>query len=348
MQVKKLFRSVINLIALLSVFMFFPESAFSASWDCKVITSALTIPFPSTLVIQRDTARNTAVGQPISDWVTTGSHEIYDCTWYGGGSNYNILETLTASNTGGTYSENGITYKIHPTNLAGVGIVVQAISSSSHSSSPSTYDFPWSAGTWAGSVGYSFSITATFQASARLIKTASTVNGGNMTEAQVGTLRTEYQPPTGSYWYTVPISYGGTNVVIASCSVDTPNVNVPLGEHLTTEFTKVGYTTATKDVPVSLDCNAGTRVNVVVQATADTTTTQQGAIKLNSGGATGIAVQLMDKNSTGVKLNQKFLVDTVASEGQYNFNWTAHYLQTSPTVTTGDANTLVTLALSYE
>lgn len=345
MQVKKLYWVVINIIALLSVFILFPKSALSASWDCKVLTSAINIPFPATVVVQRDAA----VGQPITDWVTTGLHDIYDCTWYGGKPEYNIVETLTVSNTGQTYSEDGITYKIHPTNLPGVGIVVQGQGVSTWPGSRlQTYDFPWKNGDgWAGD-GYASDIVATFQASARLIKTESNINGGNLTGAQVGTLRTVNEPDSGKYWYTVPISYNGTNVKVVACSVNTPSVNVPLGEHLTTEFTGVGYTTETKEVPISLDCNADARINVFVYTTIDFSTPQQGAIRIDSGGATGIAIQLMDKYNSGVKLNQKFLVDTVASEGTYDFGWTAHYLQTSPTVTTGPANATVTLSLTYE
>lgn len=345
MQGNPIYRATASFIILLASILCFPGTAFPASWDCQVMTSAYTIPFPSVVVIQRDS--DVAVGQPLSDWFTTGSHEVYDCTWYGGGNNYNILETLTASNTGSTYSENGVTYQIHPTNLAGVGIVVQATSESTFRNQPATYDFPWSAGTWA-TRGYGSNVIATFQASGRLIKTANNINGGYLTGAQVGTLRTEYYPPTGSYWYTVPISYGGTHVMIVACSVNTPTLNVPLGDHLTTEFTGVGYTTTPKEVPISLDCNAGARINVMVQATPDPNSYQQGSIRLLPGGATGIAVQLMDKYGYGVRLNQRFLVGTASSMGQYNFNWTARYLQTNATVTTGDAVTMATLTLNYE
>ena len=342
MQGNPIYRATASFIVLLASILCFPGTAFPASWDCQVITSSINIPLPSTVVVQRDAA----IGQPISDWVTTGSHEIYSCTWYGGGNNYNIIESLTTTNTGETYTENGITYQIHPTNLTGVGIVVQATSESSHSSGPSTYDFPW--GNWAGNAGYNFNITATFQASARLIKTANNISGGNITGAQVGTIKTAYQPPTGSYWYTIPVSYGGTRVMVVACSVNTPTLNVPLGDHLTTEFTGVGYTTTPKEVPISLDCNAGARINVMVQATPDPNSYQQGSIRLLPGGATGIAVQLMDKYGYGVRLNQRFLVGTASSMGQYNFNWTARYLQTNATVTTGDAVTMATLTLNYE
>ena len=121
-----------------------------------------------------------------------------------------------------------------------------------------------------------------------------------------------------------------------------------MGNYLTTEFTGVGHTTTSQPVPIQLNCDAGARINAVVTAMADTSTTQQGAIKLTSGGATGVAVQLLDKNGVGVKFGQKFVVDTVTSAGTYDFGWTARYLQTQSAVTTGNADASATVALTYE
>lgn len=145
----------------------------------------------------------------------------------------------------------------------------------------------------------------------------------------------------------VPVMINGT-VNVTSCLVNTPVVNVPLGEYITSEFTAVNHTTPPVPVPVTLDCFAGARINAVVSAEVDTSTTQQGAIKLTSGGASGVAVQVLDRNNAPVKLNQKFVVDTVTADGQYNFNWTARYLQTQSSVTTGDANASATLTMTYE
>lgn len=89
---------------------------------------------------------------------------------------------------------------------------------------------------------------------------------------------------------------------------------------------------------------------VVATADKDTDTSQQGAIKITAGAssASGIAVQLLDKSNQGVMLNQKFVVGTTTANGQYDFGWTARYIQTKSAVTTGDANASTTLALTYE
>lgn len=141
---------------------------------------------------------------------------------------------------------------------------------------------------------------------------------------------------------------GHVDVLQQSCSLLTPELNVSLGDYLTTDFTGVNSFTPKKPVHILLNCPSDIRINTSVDATADTATRKRGAIKLSYGGATGVAVQLLDRHGLGVQLNQNLEVDTTTSEGVYDFNWTARYLQTQSTVTSGNANATATLALTYE
>ncbi|WP_410529539.1 fimbrial protein (plasmid) [Serratia sp. AXJ-M] len=145
----------------------------------------------------------------------------------------------------------------------------------------------------------------------------------------------------------VPIMATGS-ITIAACSVVTPTVNVPLGSFFVNDFTAVGHTTTSQPVPISLNCNGGARINATI--TADAETSQQGTLKLTAGAgmATNVGVQILDKNGTPVALNQKFVVDTTTADGLYDFGWTARYIQTGSSVTTGPANASATMALTYE
>jgi len=142
------------------------------------------------------------------------------------------------------------------------------------------------------------------------------------------------------------------NVSGGGCSVVTSSLNVPLKNHSITEFTGVNSTTNSVDVPVQLNCpNSGTKILATLNATKDMSTSQSGAIKINSGGtltATGVAVQMVDGNNNGIPLNSQIQY-IVASPGLFNFGWKARYLQTtSASVTAGDANASASVTIEYE
>ncbi|EKY3120755.1 type 1 fimbrial protein [Cronobacter turicensis] len=143
----------------------------------------------------------------------------------------------------------------------------------------------------------------------------------------------------------------GGSITVPGCSVLTPATSVTLGNHLTTEFTGINSTTASVDVPVQLQCPAGVWVLATLNATPDTSTTQSGAIKLTpSSGLTagGIAVQMLNKQNSGVPIGEVTQLQTTAS-GIFDFGWKARYLQTtSAPVSVGDANVSATVTIDYE
>jgi type 1 fimbria pilin len=58
-------------------------------------------------------------------------------------------------------------------------------------------------------------------------------------------------------------------------------------------------------------------------------------------------VQLLDAQSNPLPLNTSFLAGTAASEGLYNLNWNARYIQTSSQVRSGTANATAVFTLTY-
>lgn len=143
---------------------------------------------------------------------------------------------------------------------------------------------------------------------------------------------------------------GGT-ITAPGCTVVTPSTSVTLGNHLTTEFYGPGSSTASTNVPVELNCpSGGIKVQATLNATADTSTALPGAIKLTpSSGltATGVAVQMLDRNGNGLPVNGTTEYTSSVS-GIMNLGWKARYIQTGATVTAGDANTSATVTLNYQ
>jgi len=240
----------------------------------------------------------------------------------------NVGKTSYLMQYGAAVSGVAHTYR---TNLPGVGI--QLVDSGNV-----YFENPASSISW-GTVGLYYGRTYT----ATLIKTGA-ITPGALAAATIGQGYVENDPST----VFLDVLMGAGNIRVAACSIKTPTVNVALGDYFTTEFTSVGHTTASRPVNIVLDCGTDTRINAVVTANADTS--QQGTMKLTAGTgtATGVGVQLLNSNNNPVALNSKFVVDTTTADGQYTINWSARYIQTASSVTTGQANATATLTLTYE
>lgn len=253
------------------------------------------------------------------------------------------LAYCSSASTGLWTLQNGILASGFPhtynTNVNGVGIKVL---SGLNNNDDHYYDNPPRADQWGGEGSWHGNWAMGFEVT--LIKTGPITSGGD-----IGSFIAQFtlEDQNGALTpFTLHVTGGQVNLL--ACSIDTPELNISMGDHFTTEFTEVGHVTEETKVPIKLNCNSGARINAVITANEDSSTSQQGVIKLNDGGASGIAVQFLDKNDNGLKLNQNFVVDTTTNDGEYDFNWTARYLQTQKVVTTGDANALATLTLTYE
>lgn len=304
-------------IASILLLIFVSLNAFATCTRTGAVTISVNL---NNVLVQRDAP----IGSVIAETQNSAPSGIGLMSCSGGGQSHYLMQYGTAVA--------GFAH-VYTTNLPGVGISVRDSGNVWMDNPPTTLNW----GNQAVNSGRSYHVTLT---------KIGDITPGLLT---VGTLGIGYVESNQSNIYTT-VNLTGGRVDVAACSVDTPVVNVDLGNYLTSEFTAVNHTTVSKPVPVRLDCTAGARINAMITAEADTATTQQGAIKVNAGTGTasGVAVQMLDKNNVPVKLNQKFLVDTTTTAGQFEFNWSARYLQTLSTVMPGDANATATLALTYE
>ena len=147
----------------------------------------------------------------------------------------------------------------------------------------------------------------------------------------------------------VPIYIGSARVTTTGCTVTTPNVPIPMGDLLTSDFTGVGSRTASKSARWSLDCDPGVNGKVVIGSSA--IAGPNGTAKLTGSGqadvATGIGVRLFDENGNAMNLSDT-QIDLATPSGPKDFNYSVAYEQTTATVTAGKANSTLTLTISYE
>ena len=138
---------------------------------------------------------------------------------------------------------------------------------------------------------------------------------------------------------------GNTCVV----SADSKEVNVPLGTIGTRQFLAAGDVSNIK-TPFALnleECGptfAGAKVRFT--GTPDTTNTQ--LLKVDDGGATGVAVELLDSNSKLIPLDTQTEAYGTAGSETVEMKFFARLTATGETVTPGDVSAIATWLVEYQ
>ena len=149
----------------------------------------------------------------------------------------------------------------------------------------------------------------------------------------------------------------GGSILTPTCSVDagSQNITVPLGSVYRNAFGGVGSTTAPSAFSIRLNCNSlpagqGNTVMMTMDATADPSG-QPGTLRLATAGpgpiAGGVGIQVRNALNNPVVFGQAVDVGPSQPAG-YVVSFTARYIQTTGTVTAGQANGLATVTLTYK
>jgi type 1 fimbria pilin len=149
-----------------------------------------------------------------------------------------------------------------------------------------------------------------------------------------------------SYLYTIAV--GASTVTTVACSVLNTAVPVPLGDVNLSQFSGIGSTPGAKDFNVALNCNAGTKVNITLAGTADSSGVA-GVLALSPSTGTvaqGVGVQLLHNNAP-VAFGTPIATGTAASAGNYNIPLVARYYQTADAIGPGQANSSATFTMTY-
>lgn len=145
---------------------------------------------------------------------------------------------------------------------------------------------------------------------------------------------------------------GGGNIMTPSCSLLSPNINVPLGRHLTSEFDHPGSTTSWQSFDIHLNCNQGARIAMRIDATADASSAP-GVMQLDQQkgdmAASGVGIQLWYRPGGGspVVFGRDTYYYTSVYGGAEVVKLQARYYQTGERIIAGKANGTATFTLTY-
>jgi type 1 fimbria pilin len=141
-------------------------------------------------------------------------------------------------------------------------------------------------------------------------------------------------------------------IVDAPCvvSTDSQNQEVVLGQVKKSVFKAVGDKSVSKPFQIKLeDCDitSKTKVNVSFTGVADAADAKLVSVNTEAGAATGVGIGIYDNANKAVDMNTGKSTTTLAT-GQTVLYYTANYVATNATVTTGYGNAEVDFNLSYE
>ncbi len=139
-------------------------------------------------------------------------------------------------------------------------------------------------------------------------------------------------------------------IVDAPCvvSTDSQNQEVVLGQVKKNIFKAIGDKSSSKHFKLEdCDITSNTKVNVSFNGVGDTDDATLVSVNTEAGAATGVGIGIYDNANKLVEMNTGKSTTTLAA-GQTVLYYTANYVATKDTVTTGYGNAEVDFNLSYE
>lgn len=224
-----------------------------------------------------------------------------------------------------------------PTNISGIGIRVR-------------YNggyFPERSSTASTSWGYPGAANWTID----IVKTGMVASSGTIRSGNVAILSQYNTTPRTRFIANTLRFQSSYRINVLSCSLKNSQsvYNVELGDWYDTQFANIGDTSTSVDIPITLTCMAGANIKATVTSTAGYVDINTGKLTLSGADkATGVAIQLLDKNSAPIKLNTKNSLQNNVPAGDYMFNWKARYIKTADKITPGSANATATVNIRYE
>lgn len=316
------------------------------AYECSTVTQSTVLTMPS-VTLQRDLP----VGSLIGSEVVSGSVQAFRCSNTPSPAvNYQEFGVKAY----GTYVTTINGRRIYSTDVAGIGYAVGAISVNNcgytmYVDGSDTGDGNVDNKLICSVNGLMGNQPITGRALIQFYKTAQTTGTGTVSARQVGSfiLRNDqsgWSRPEST------ISIAAFSVTTLACSLSNTVISVPMGTVEKRAFRGQGTWPGdanTRSFTVPLNCNAGTRVNVQIDGSAQNAS--QGVLNLTggSGSASGVGIQLL-YNGSPLPLATPILTGTASSEGAYSIPLQARYYQTSSNITPGAANASATFTLTYQ
>jgi len=150
--------------------------------------------------------------------------------------------------------------------------------------------------------------------------------------------------------YDVLVSVKG-NLIANTCVVaaDSLEKNVPLGDIGTRQLSKAGAVSNIKSpFTLTLEACGPTFSGVKIRFSGTPDDSDPRLIKVAEGGATGVAVQILDKEGALVPLDTQTTAYGVAGNNSVQMNFYARLTATGPEVTAGDVSAIATWTTEYQ
>lgn len=182
-------------------------------------------------------------------------------------------------------------------------------------------------------------------------KTGQVTQSNSLKSGHIGRLTQHNTIPNNSTWNISSLNMpaNAIKINVVKCTTNSPNYTINLGDRYDTQFKNIGDASASVNIPITLSCAAGTNIKTTVTSSAGYADASTGKINLSgANSAKGVAIQLLDKNNTPIKLNVKNNLQNNVPNGNYIFNWKARYIKISNNITPGKANSTATVNIRYE
>lgn len=143
------------------------------------------------------------------------------------------------------------------------------------------------------------------------------------------------------------LSYNIASGVITQSSCELTGASaipVNMGEVKGNDFNGKGSTLKPVEIKIPLQCDAGTRVNINLDATSSQ---GNGIIDLAKGGAEGVGIQLK-VNDTPALFNRRIFIAEATEQGAFNIPLTAAYIQTDDIIRSGNVSAIANFTITYE
>jgi type 1 fimbria pilin len=170
------------------------------------------------------------------------------------------------------------------------------------------------------------------------------VSAGTVASGVIGTLR------LGSNNLDVVRMSLSRAMILTEVSCQTPSVNVALGKHRTSEFGAVGSTTGQTAFNIQLNsCPSGLGgISYRLDPVNTAFNAEQGILALDTGGATGVGIQITNASNGAIALGEVHSFRTAPPSGNYSIPLRAAYYKTANTVTGGVANASMQFTITYQ
>ncbi|MEY0878397.1 fimbrial protein [Providencia manganoxydans] len=154
----------------------------------------------------------------------------------------------------------------------------------------------------------------------------------------------------------VTINING-GILSQSCNVSSDNLitNVYFNDLSSSDFTSVGSVSETQPISIHLENCTGNINNMSYQFSGESDKIDSTLLKISGKPnsikdeiATGIAIEILDKNKKKISLNTKQFFNEVINTSNYDLSFNLRYKSTDSKVSSGDASSILYLDIYYE